>query len=110
MASATSCGLGASSPENMLMNVLNISPRTIDCGGWTRIFGSDLTGCDTIGCCGRDVGQPATVQWSVFEVVDLPCFCPMASDPGALEHNFVAQCQLPTAPVMEVYQTSTGCG
>jgi hypothetical protein len=82
---------------------------TVDCGGWTRIFGNVVTGCDTIGCCQRQAGAPETVQWSVFEVIDLPCICPAAPDPGSLQHNFLIQCQLRPGQVMEVEQTSTGC-
>lgn len=82
---------------------------TVDCGGWMRIFGNVVTGCDTIGCCRREAGEPETVQWSVFEVIDLPCMCPAAPDPGLLQHNFLIQCQLRPGPVREVERTSTGC-
>ena len=82
---------------------------TVDCGGWTRIFGNVVTGCDTIGCCQRQAGQPETVQWSVFEVIDLPCLCPAAPDPDFFRHNFLIQCQLRPQPVMEVERTSSAC-
>jgi hypothetical protein len=79
---------------------------TIDCGSWTRVYGNVITGCDTIGCCLREDGAPETVQWSVFEAIDLPCSCP-GIPPG--QHNFLIQCQLPPYPVIEHEQTSTPC-
>jgi hypothetical protein len=82
---------------------------TIDCGGWTRIGASATTGCDDIGCCRHEAGQPDTVTWSVFEVIDLPCFCPSSPSPGSLVHNLVAQCFYPPSTVIERDQTSSGC-
>jgi hypothetical protein len=91
------------------VNINALGGGTVDCGGWTRIFGNVVVGCDIIGCCQRQGGQPETVQWSVFEVIDFPCFCPEAPDASMFQHNFLIQCQLRPGPVTEHERTSTGC-
>lgn len=85
---------------------------TMDCGGWTRVFGNPYgnttVNCDLLSCCTRENGgQPETVIWTVYEMADLPCYCPSA--PSALAHNYVAQCQLPPGPVQEALETTSPC-
>jgi hypothetical protein len=91
------------------VNINGFQGGVVDCGGWTRIFGNLVTGCDILGCCQRQGADPESVQWSVFEVIDFPCFCPAAPDPGSMVHNFLVQCQPPPEPVIERERTSTGC-
>jgi hypothetical protein len=83
---------------------------TMDCGAWTRItgnpYGNTTVNCDLFTCCARENGaQPEMTTWVVYEPADLPCYCPSA--PGTIQHNYVAQCQLPPGPVHEAYDTST---
>jgi len=84
---------------------------TLDCGGWTRVhgnpYGSTTVNCDTLACCLHEVGAPDMVTWTVYEMADLPCYCPSA--PGPLLHNYVVQCQLPPSAVQEDYQTTSAC-
>jgi hypothetical protein len=89
------------------VNVNALQGGTIDCGGWTRVFGNTITGCDVLACCQRQLAQPDAMQWSVFEAIDIPCVCPPA--PGVLLHNFVIQCQLPPGPVTEHEKTTSAC-
>jgi len=101
----------ASGPVGTQLRVNINAPQggTIDCGSWTRVFGNTVFGCDTIGCCQRQAGEPDSMQWTVFEVIDLPCFCPSFPSADQLAHNFIAQCQLPPGPVTEIPRTSTPC-
>lgn len=91
---------------SLRVNINAPAGGTIDCGGWTRVYGATITGCDVIGCCLHESGAPDTVMWSVFEVIDLPCICP-PMPPG--QHNFLIQCQLNPGPVEEHEQQSTPC-
>lgn len=91
------------------VNINAIQGGVLDCGGWTRIFGNVLTGCDVIGCCQREGADPESTDWSVFEVIDLPCFCPSNPFAGEFKPNILIQCQLPPQPVIEVERAATGC-
>jgi hypothetical protein len=97
-----------SGPEGSELHV-NISVTqggVIDCGGWTRIYGADRIGCDFIGCCRRDPGNPEIANWNAFEAIDLPCFCPFV---GGLLHNYLLQCLPEGGGVKEVEQTTDPC-
>jgi hypothetical protein len=97
-----------SGPEGSELHV-NISVAqggVIDCGGWTRIFGADRIGCDIIGCCRRDPGNPLVADWNVFEAFDLSCVCPSMA---GLLHNFLLQCLPEGGGVTEVEQTTDPC-
>jgi hypothetical protein len=102
-----------SGPVGTLLNVNSFPSQggTMDCGGWTRVFGnpygSTTVNCDLFTCCLHETGAPDTVTWAVYEMADLPCYCPSA--PAPILHNYVAQCQLPPNPVLEAYKTSGPC-
>jgi hypothetical protein len=97
-----------SGPVNsqLRVNINVMQGGVIDCGGWTRIFATDAIGCDDIGCCRREAGDPDTANWVVFEAIDFPCFCP--SGPPLL-HNFLLQCLPAGGAVKEVEKTTDPC-
>jgi hypothetical protein len=107
--------IGASGSVNgpvgteLRVNINGPQGGTIDCGDWTPISGNVVIGCDILGCCQRQGADPESTQWNVFEVINLPCFCPAAPDPQSLIHNFLVQCQLRPEPVIERERTSSGC-
>lgn len=89
------------------INVNALQGGDIDCGAWSRVFGSEVTGCDLIGCCKREGGQPGSTQWVAIQAIEIPCICP--PQPGLFLHNYLVQCQLPPGPVTEHEQTTTPC-
>jgi len=97
-----------SGPEGSEFRV-NINAKQggqLDCGGWTRIFAADAIGCDDIGCCRRDLGQPELATWNAFEAIDTPCFCPSVS---GLLHNYLLLCLPEGGAPKEVEQTTDPC-
>jgi len=97
-----------SGPEGseLHVNISVLQGGVIDCGGWTRIYGADRIGCDVIGCCRRDPGNPEIANWNAFEAIDLPCYCPSG---GGLLHNYLLQCLPEGGGVKEVEQTTDPC-
>jgi hypothetical protein len=97
-----------SGPEGseLHVNISVVQGGTLDCGGWTRIFGADRIGCDVIGCCRRDPGDPEIANWNAFEAIDLPCMCPSG---GGFLHNYLLQCLPEGGGVKEVEKTTDPC-
>lgn len=97
-----------SGPEGseLHVNIGVLQGGVLDCGGWTRISGADRIGCDLIGCCRRDPGDPLIANWNAVEVIDFPCFCPSAT---GLLHNYLLQCLPEGGGVTEVEQTTDPC-
>jgi hypothetical protein len=91
------------------VNINALQGGQLDCGAWARVNGNVISGCDVIGCCERQEGQPENMTWSVFEVIELPCFCPSNPLAGELKPNMLIQCQLPPGAVIEVEKAATGC-
>ena len=88
------------------VNVQLMQGGVIDCGAWTKIGSAVNPQCDVIGCCERQLGQPASMVWTAFENYDLPCFCP---DLPGVSANYLVQCQYLALPVREHEQATSAC-